>query len=1089
MPKRNDISKILVIGSGPIIIGQACEFDYSGTQALKALREEGYKVILVNSNPATIMTDPDMAHKVYIEPLTVSTLEDIIIKEKPEALLPTIGGQTALNLAMELFNEGILNKYSVELLGANVKSIEKTESRELFKNAMHEIGVEVAKSGIAKNLDDAVRIAEDIGYPLIIRPAFTLGGTGGAVVYKFEDLKHYAQIALDASPTNEILIEESLLGWKEYELELMRDKNDNCVVVCTIENVDPMGVHTGDSITVAPSQTLTDVQYQNLRTASFKIMRAMGVDTGGSNIQFAVDPDSDKFYAIEMNPRVSRSSALASKATGFPIAKIAAKLAVGYTLDEIPNDITKKTPASFEPVIDYVVVKIPRFAFEKFLKAEQTLGTSMKSVGEVMAIARTFNEALQKALRGLEIGRDGLGCDGKGMSDLIQKYKSYNDDNQEKVEFINTIKNKLILPNCDRIFNIKYAFDLGISTEEIVSLTKIDYWFISQIKKIVDIENELLNYKNASEIAALIKKAKLSGFSDKQILYLTKLSAKELELLKNNNNIYPVYKSVDTCAAEFESYTPYYYSSYEDEDEIISNSKDSKGSVLIIGGGPNRIGQGIEFDYCICHASFALKEEGYTSIIVNSNPETVSTDYDTSDKLYFEPLTAEDIINIIKKEKPLGAIFQLGGQTPINLIKDLKEHVSIIGTDHEAVDIAEDRSRFSSMLNDMNILHPQWKVVSTLNEAISCSEKIGYPVIIRPSYVLGGSSMEVIYSADELRKYFEKINASLFLNPNKQSSENKPETQESLSNLNIFIDKFLDNALEVDVDALSDGESVFVSPLMEHIEKAGIHSGDSACVTPPITLSKEHIDLIISHTKSIALKLQIKGLMNIQFAIKNDNVYVLEVNPRASRTVPFISKVIGIPLVKIATKIMLGKKLSDFDLGFTLNDYSVKEVVLPFSRFTGVDPILGPEMKSTGEVMGRGKTFNEAFCKAQLGAGNVIKNSGDILVSLSRQSKDNPDTLELMRKYAEKYNILATPGTAGYLNNNGIKAIMIDKIGRSNFDVEDIINREKINLIINTPTGKKAFADGYIIRTKAYQHRIPLITTLSAANAFIVNIY
>ncbi len=1061
MGKRKDIEKILVIGSGPIIIGQACEFDYSGTQALKSLKEEGYKVILVNSNPATIMTDPDMAWKVYIEPLTVKYIEKIIEKERPQALLPTLGGQTALNLAMELSEKGILDKFGIELIGARVDSIERAESRELFKKAMEDIGIEVPKSGIARSVKKAVKIAKEIGFPLIIRPAFTLGGTGGAVVEDERDYVPLVKQAIEASPVNEILVEESLVGWKEFELEIMRDRKDNCVVICTIENIDPMGVHTGDSITVAPAQTLTDREYQKLRDYSFDIMRAMGVDTGGSNVQFAVHPKKDKIYAIEMNPRVSRSSALASKATGFPIAKIAAKLAVGYTLDEIPNDITKKTPSSFEPVIDYVVTKIPRFTFEKFVEADQTLGSSMKSVGEVMAIGRTFKESIQKAVRALEIGRLGLGADGKGYASKIKSLKRKAKGSRERKEFIRSVKAKLKVPNCDRIFNIKYALELGLSIEEIARLSGIDKWFVSQIEELYKIEGKMK--KGLTE--DLLYEAKQCGFTDFQIGYITGKNESEIKQLREKYKMFPVYKAVDTCAAEFESYTPYFYSTYESEDE--AKIKKTKKRVIIIGGGPNRIGQGIEFDYCICHASFALKEDGYFSIIVNSNPETVSTDYDTSDRLYFEPLVKEDILNIIEKEKPHGVIVQLGGQTPLNLVEAIKDHVNILGTTPESIDMAEDRGRFSGLLKEMGINHPEWGEARSYKEAIAVANKIGFPVMLRPSYVLGGRAMEVAYTEKFIKKYLD------------EAARVHPDAP-------VLIDKYLEGALEVDIDCICDGEKVFIAPLMEHIEKAGIHSGDSACVTPPVSLSADLEEVIKGYVKAIALKLGVKGLMNVQCAVKDGHAYILEVNPRASRTVPFISKVINIPLANIATKVMMGRKLKEFNLKYKMDNFCVKEVVLPFLRFVGVDPVLGPEMRSTGEVMGRAKSFSEAYYKAQVAAGDLIPREGKLLLSLSRKSKTDGDVLSMARAYAMRYEIYATSGTARFLKQRNVPVKRIAKIGKKGrFNVEQLIKERKIDLIINTPSGKRAHSDGYWIRSWAYENQIPLVTTISAAKALI----
>ncbi len=1061
MPKRTDINKIMVIGSGPIVIGQACEFDYSGTQALKALKEEGYRVILVNSNPATIMTDPDMAWKVFIEPLTCESIGKIIENERPEALLPTLGGQTALNLAMELQEAGILEKYGVEILGAPIKSIMRAESRQLFKEAVSEIGIEVPSSGIARDLESARSVVRETGFPVIIRPAFTLGGTGGAVVEKPEDFDRLVSAALEASPVTEVLIEESVTGWKEIELELMRDRADNCVAICAIENFDPMGVHTGDSITVAPSQTLTDREYQRLRDMSFAIMRKMGVDTGGSNIQFALDPNSDKIYAIEMNPRVSRSSALASKATGFPIAKIAAKLAVGYTLDEIPNDITRRTPACFEPAIDYVVTKVPRFTFEKFTEADQTLGSAMKSVGEVMAIGRSFPESLQKALRGLEIGRFGAGFDGRGQSELARRLREAAGGDPEKEEFLKQVRENLRVPNCDRIFNVIYALELGVSPGEISEISGIDPWFILQMSLIHETASALEDPELELSAGAL-REAKERGFSDEQIARIKGSSQKKIRELRENLGVVPVFKSVDTCAAEFESYTPYFYSCYEQENEVPP-APEGKRKIMIIGGGPNRIGQGIEFDYCICHASYALREEGCFSVIVNSNPETVSTDYDTSDRLYFEPLTAEDLITIIQQEKPDGVIAQLGGQTPLNLIHIIDRFAPVLGTSAESIDLAEDRVLFSGLLKELGIPHPEWGEAFSVEEAEKIISRIGYPVMLRPSYVLGGRAMKVVFSREEMRRY---LTLAAEVNPGHP----------------VLIDRFLEDALEIDVDCICDGEEVFIAPLMEHIEKAGVHSGDSACVTPPLSITEEQSGELKEYVRRIALKLNVRGLMNAQCAIKDGKVYILEVNPRASRTVPFISKAIGLPLAGIAAKVMLGRKLSEFDLSFKQSGYAVKEVVLPFSRF-GADPLLGPEMKSTGEVMGRAGTFPEAFRKAQEAAGGKIPRSGNILVSLSDYTKEK--AVPVIKKYAERFSIYATPGTAGFLRDNKIKSEPVGKIGSDGVNVEELIRQKKVSLIINTPSGGTAYSDGYWIRRWAGESRVPLITTLPAASAVI----
>ncbi len=916
MPKREDIKKIMVIGSGPIVIGQAAEFDYSGSQACKALKEEGYEVVLVNSNPATIMTDPDMADRIYIEPLTAEVVAKIIERETPDALLPTLGGQTALNIAVQLGEMGVLDEIGVELIGAKLDAIKKAEDRELFKKTIQEIGLDVPKSDIANDVEEALAIADEIGYPVVVRPAFTLGGTGGGIAYNRQELREIAEKGLELSMINQVLIEEGVIGWKEFELEVMRDLADNVVIICSIENFDPMGIHTGDSITVAPAQTLTDWEYQRLRDAAIKIIRAIGVETGGSNIQFAVHPETERFVAIEMNPRVSRSSALASKATGFPIAKIAAKLAIGYTLDEIPNDITKETPASFEPTIDYVVVKIPRFAFDKFPTADQTLGSQMKSVGEVMAIGRTFEEALQKALRSLEIGRYGLGCDGK-------------DRNPTKEEIIRKLKT----PNADRVFYIRYALKAGFSVDEIYKLTKIDRWFISKIKNIVDIEEELrtwakrTNYDIEKVPDEVIRRAKRFGFSDHQLAHIFKTTERDVRKRRKKAGIRAVFKMVDTCAAEFEAKTPYYYSTYEQENDAKPTERKK---IMILGSGPNRIGQGIEFDYCCVHAVFSLKEEGYETIMVNCNPETVSTDYDTSDRLFFEPITHEDVMNIYENEKPEGVIVQFGGQTPLNIAKDLEESgARILGTSVEAIDIAEDRKRFSELLKKLGIPQPEHGIAYSIEEAKEIAKKIGYPVLVRPSYVLGGRAMEIVYDEETLERYI------------KEAIEVSPEKP-------ILIDKFLEDAVEAEVDALCDGEEVVIGGIMEHIEEAGVHSGDSACVLPPISLPKEIIDTIIDYTRKIALALKVVGLINIQFAIKDGVVYVLEANPRASRTVPFVSKATGLPLAKIAAKLMMGKKLRELGVKERLNlkHVAVKEAVFPFIKLPGVDPVLGPEMKS-----------------------------------------------------------------------------------------------------------------------------------------------
>jgi carbamoyl-phosphate synthase large subunit len=1053
MPRREDLKKIMVIGSGPIVIGQAAEFDYSGSQACKALREEGYEVVLVNSNPATIMTDPDMADRIYIEPLDAKILARIIEKELPDALLPTLGGQTALNLAVQLDEMGVLEKYGIELIGAKAEAIKKAEDRELFKEAMRRIGLDVPKSDVASDVHEALRIADEIGYPVVVRPAFTLGGTGGGIAYNREELREIVLRGLKLSMINQVLIEEGVIGWKEFELEVMRDLADNVVIICSIENFDPMGVHTGDSITVAPAQTLTDVEYQRLRNAAIDIIREIGVETGGSNIQFAVHPSSDRFVAIEMNPRVSRSSALASKATGFPIAKIAAKLAVGYTLDEIPNDITKETPASFEPTIDYVVVKIPRFAFDKFPTAEQTLGSQMKSVGEVMAIGRTFEEALQKALRSLEIARYGLGADGK-------------DKEVTKEEIIR----KLRVPSAERVFYLRYAYQKGFTTEEIYELTKIDPWFLEKIRNLVEFEKklkEIAKRKSFFEIPdEVLREAKRLGFSDKQLAYIFGCSEKEIREERKKRGIRAVYKMVDTCAAEFEAKTPYYYSSYEHENDAIRTERKK---VMILGAGPNRIGQGIEFDYCCVHAVFSLKDEGYETIMVNCNPETVSTDYDTSDRLYFEPITHEDVMNIYENERPEGVIVQFGGQTPLNIARDLeKSGAKILGTSVDSIDIAEDRDRFSKLLNELGIPQAENGIAFSLEEAKEIARKIGYPVLVRPSYVLGGRAMEIIYDEDTLERYI------------KEALEVSPEKP-------ILIDKFLEDAIEVEVDALCDGEEVVIGGIMEHIEEAGVHSGDSACVLPPVSLSDEVIEKIVNYTRKIAIKLQVVGLINIQYAVKDDIVYVLEANPRASRTVPFVSKATGLPLAKIAAKLMMGKKLRELGVKekLKLDHVAVKEAVFPFIKLPGVDPVLGPEMRSTGEVMGIDYDFGVAYYKAELAAGMELPVEGNVFISLRERDK-NKRAADLARKISELgFRIVATEGTAEFLESYGIEVERILKVSQGRPNVIDAIINKQIHLIINTPSGKRGRAEGYMIRRAAVDYGIPYITTLSGAYAAV----
>jgi carbamoyl-phosphate synthase large subunit len=1046
LPKRTDLRKILIIGSGPIVIGQAAEFDYSGTQACKALKEEGYEVVLVNSNPATIMTDPDIADRTYVEPLTVEVLEKIIEKERPDALLPTVGGQTALNLAVELYEAGILDKYGVELIGAKVEAIKKAEDRELFKKAMLNIGLEVPKSGVAHSLEEALEVLEEVGLPAIIRPAFTLGGEGGGVAYNVEEFKEIARKGLDASPVNEILIEESVLGWKEYELEVMRDLNDNVVIICSIENLDPMGVHTGDSITVAPAQTLTDKEYQILRDAAIAIIREIGVETGGSNVQFAVNPENGRVIVIEMNPRVSRSSALASKATGFPIAKIAAKLAVGYTLDELPNDITKKTPASFEPAIDYVVVKFPRWAFEKFPEANPTLTTRMKSVGEVMAIGRTFKEALLKAVRSLEIGRHGLYL--KGVEQLSDS----------------ELESKIAVPNADRLWFVAEAFRRGWSLDRLYELSRIDRWFLHNVRQLVELEGELKKHSLDTVPPHLLKWAKKWGFSDKELARL--LNCDEKELRRKRKELTPVlYKTVDTCAGEFEAYTPYYYSTYDGRECEANPSKKEK--VTVFGSGPNRIGQGVEFDYCCVHAVWALRELGYEAHMVNCNPETVSTDYDTSDKLFFEPLTLEDALNVVEKEKPLGVVVQFGGQTPLKLSVPLeKEGVRILGTSSESIDVAEDREKFRELLNRLGLKQPPSGIARSLEEAEKIAQEIGFPVLMRPSYVLGGRAMRIVYSVEELRQYMAEA---------VEVSEEKP----------VLIDKFLEDAVEFDVDAVADGEEVVIGGVMEHIEEAGIHSGDSACVLPTYSVDRQTVEKIKEITRKIALELKVKGLINIQFAVKDGEIYIIEVNPRASRTVPFVSKATGIPLAKVATKVAMGKKLKELGVKeVEPSYYSVKEAVFPFNRFPEVDPVLGPEMKSTGEVMGIDPDVGIAFYKAQLAAGSRLPldpSCGKVFISV--KDKDKPKIYEVAKSLSDMgFKIVSTEGTYKFLKERGIPVELVYKIqeGRRP-NVEDLIKNKEICLIINTPTGTRSKKDAYSIRRLAVNYGIPYYTTVRGA--------
>ena len=1051
MPKRTDISKIMIIGSGPIIISQACEFDYSGTQACKALKEEGYEVVLVNSNPATIMTDPEIADHTYIEPITPEMVAMIIEKERPQALLPTLGGQTALNTAMQVAEMGVLEKFGVEMIGASVEVINKAEDRDLFRAAMERIGLRVPKSGIAHDMESAREVADRIGYPTIIRPSFTLGGTGGGVAHNREDLEKWAAWGLDVSLIHQIMLEESVIGWKEFELEVMRDANDNVVIICSIENVDPMGIHTGDSVTVAPAQTLTDREYQVMRDAAIAVIREIGVETGGSNIQFAVNPEDGKMVVIEMNPRVSRSSALASKATGFPIAKMAAKLAVGYTLDELPNDITGETVASFEPTIDYCVVKIPRWTFEKFPDTEDYLTTSMKSVGETMAIGRTFKEAFQKGLRSLEIGRFGLGADGRGRLEQEGMLPSSEE-----------ITAKLVNPNSERLFYIRYGIKAGMDLETIHELTGIDPWFLHQMAQIVALEEEIL--KTGHPLPEyLMTKSKNYGFSDVQSAYLVNKDDDEIRTLRNRLGVRPVYKLVDTCAAEFEARTPYYYSTYEQENEARISTRPK---VMILGGGPNRIGQGIEFDYCCVHASFALKEEGVESIIVNSNPETVSTDYDTSDKLYFEPLTREDVLNIAEAEKPSGVIVQFGGQTPLNLSAALaKAGVPILGTPPESIALAENRELFKNVLGKLRLRQPDNGTAMSVAEAEAVAETIGYPVMVRPSYVLGGRAMQIVYDRPSLVSFTRK---ALLVSPEHP----------------ILIDKFLEDAIEIDVDAISDGQTTIVGGIMEHIEEAGIHSGDSACVLPPQALPPFLLEQIKENTRALAGELRVVGLINIQFAIKDEEIFVLEVNPRASRTIPFVSKATGVPLAKLATKVMLGRTLKD--LGFTHevepNHVSVKEAVFPFDRFPDVDVLLGPEMKSTGEVMGIDIDFGRAFAKSQLATGQDLPTQGTVFVSV--KDADKNEVYPVVRQlYEMGFDILATRGTSYCLKEAGLPNRPVKKIAEGRPNVIDHIKNGDIQLVINTPSGKEGAGGSRIIRQTVLRYGLPYATTLAGAYA------
>ncbi|MFO7578563.1 MAG: carbamoyl-phosphate synthase large subunit [Pelovirga sp.] len=1060
MPKRTDLKKILIIGAGPIVIGQACEFDYSGTQACKALKEEGYEVILLNSNPATIMTDPDFADRTYVEPVTPEVLTRIIAKERPDAVLPTLGGQTALNTAVAVAESGVLEKYNVELIGASLEAIRKAEDRTLFKQAMEKIGVDMPRSGLAHSHSEAMEIIGDIGFPAIIRPSFTLGGSGGGIAYNLEEYEQICMSGIDASPTNEVLVDESVIGWKEYELEVMRDSADNVVIICSIENFDAMGVHTGDSITVAPAQTLTDKEYQLLRDASLKIIREIGVDTGGSNIQFGINPKDGRMVVIEMNPRVSRSSALASKATGFPIAKIAAKLSVGYRLDEISNDITRETLASFEPTIDYVVTKIPRFTFEKFPQADATLTTQMKSVGEAMAIGRTFKESLQKALRSLEIGSHGF--ESRIFAHPADATRPFTEEEQA------LIVNRLQVPGWERIWYLADAIRGGYTTEQISQLSGIDPWFVENIVQIIAMERTLLAQHpqqagNDATFAELLREAKRYGFSDRTLASLWRIPENTVRQLRYRLGIRPVYKRVDTCGAEFEAYTPYFYSTYEMECEAAPTERRK---IIILGGGPNRIGQGIEFDYCCVHGAFSLAAAGFETIMVNCNPETVSTDYDTSDRLYFEPLTLEDVLEIVAIEKPYGVIVQYGGQTPLKLAVALEQAgVPIIGTSPDAIDRAEDRERFQALLNKLGLRQPENGLARAFDEAEIIAERIGYPVVVRPSYVLGGRAMEIVYDVERLRNYM------------KYAVEASPEHP-------ILIDKFLQDAIEVDVDAICDGTDVVIGGIMQHIEEAGIHSGDSACALPPFSLSAQLLDEIRRQTRALALELQVIGLMNIQFAIKGETIYLLEVNPRASRTVPFVSKATGRPLAQIAAKVMAGQSLADQNIvGEIIPPYiSVKEAVFPFVKFPGVDTLLGPEMKSTGEVMGIDFDFGRAFAKAQLGAKVRLPVEGSVFVSVKNADKDK--IIEPMRKLAGAgFHIVATQGTAAVLRANGIAVTTINKVKEGRPHCVDAIKSREFSMVFNTTLGAQSVADSYSIRRSALMNDIAYFTTVAGISA------
>ena len=1049
MPRRTDLHRILVIGSGPIIIGQAAEFDYSGTQATKALKEEGFEVILINSNPATIMTDPEFADRTYIEPVTPEFVELIIDRERPDAILPTMGGQTALNVAMSLSQSGVLDKYGVELIGATAEAIAIAEDRKLFGEAMHRIGLACAAGGIAESYDQAEAILEKTGFPAIIRPSFTLGGTGGGIAYNREEFEQIVRRGLDLSPTHQVLVERSVIGWKEFELEVMRDHEDNVVIVCSIENLDPMGVHTGDSITVAPAMTLTDREYQTMRDAAVAIIREVGVDAGGCNIQFAVNPRDGEMLVIEMNPRVSRSSALASKATGFPIARIGAKLAVGYRLDEIPNDITKTTPASFEPVLDYVVVKIPRFAFEKFPSANPYLTTQMKSVGEAMAIGRTFKEAFQKGLRALETGRTGWIAAARPLDDRLP------DDTVE------ALRGALRQPTPERIFQVKRALERGFSVADVYELTAIDPWFLNQMRELVEAERDYATRETVD--ATVMRRMKRMGFSDRQLAALRNEHERDVRQRRWALEVRPAYKMVDTCAGEFPSATPYLYGSYDEESEA---PKSGRRSVIILGSGPNRIGQGVEFDYCCVRAVMALRQRGFETIMINSNPETVSTDFDTSDKLYFEPLTLEDVLEIVEREQPEGVIVQLGGQTPLKLTRDLEAAgVRILGTSPDAIDIAEDRRRFEQIARDLGLEQPPNGTATTVEEALAVAERIGYPVLVRPSYVLGGRAMQIVYDGPSLQQYFATA---------ARVSEERP----------VLIDRFLEDAFECDVDAISDGNQVVIGGIMQHIEDAGIHSGDSACVLPPYLVGERDMQTMREQTVALAKALQVVGLINVQYAIKNGVVYILEVNPRASRTIPFVSKAIGVPLASLAARVMLGETLDD--VGFTeeiMPPYvSVKEAVFPFNKFAGTDPVLGPEMRSTGEVMGISDSFGSAFAKAQLAASNGLPLQGAVLITVV--DSDKPTVTPIARRFHEMgFEVLATAGTAAYLRARGIPAQRVFKVHEGRPNCLDMIVNRDVQLLINTPMGKHAQLDDYLLRQAAIVHRVSYTTTMSAANA------